>query len=185
MLNANHAFVSFDATQFTELIRQHRGLIHKVTMAYCADPSDREDVAQEIAVQLWRSRDKYDERFRTTTWIYRIALNVAISFYRRERRHRTGRQPLDEQLLVSTGENELQVSDDVQRLLTCINTLGAIEKALVLLYLDDHDHQAIADVLGTSTSNVGTKLNRIKSKLRTCLTSGAPDQETETPDATR
>jgi RNA polymerase sigma factor (sigma-70 family) len=175
MFHANHGSMGFDANQFTELIRQHRGLIHKVTLAYCVDPSDREDVAQEIVVQLWRSRDKYDERFRTTTWIYRIALNVAISFYRRERRHRIGRQPLDEQLLRTVGAAEPEVSYDVQRLLRCINTLGAIEKGLVLLYLDGHDHAAIADVLGTSTSNVGTKLSRVKSKLRTCLTGATPD----------
>ena len=177
--------MALDANQFTELIRQHRGLIHKVTLAYCADPTDREDVAQEIAAQLWRARDKYDERFRITTWIYRIALNVAISFYRRERRHHTGRQPLDEKLLVQTGDEQLEVSEDVQRLLVCINTLGAIEKALVLLYLDGHDHAAIADVLGTSNSNVGTKLNRIKAKLRTCLTGGAPTTTPENSNATR
>ena len=176
--------MALDANQFTELIKQHRGLIHKVAMAYCKVPSDREDVAQEIAVQLWRSRDNYDERLRASTWIYRIALNVAISFYRRERRHRAGRQLLDEQLLIGTDNNDLEVSEEVQRLLACIEQLGAIEKALVLLYLDGHDHRAIADVLGTSTSNVGTKLNRIKTKLHTCLTSGASDEQ-ENTNATR
>ena len=76
---------------------------------------------------------------------------------------------------MAAGEGEPEIRDDVQRLLVCINTLGAIEKGLVLLYLDGHDHTAIADVLGTSTSNVGTKRNRIKAKLLTCLTGGAPD----------
>ena len=163
-----------DANQFTDLIRQHRGLIYKVAFAYCQVAADHEDVVQEIAVQLWRSRDKYDEQFRVTTWIYRIALNVAISFYRRERRHRHGRQPLDEQHLLRTGPQDLEPSEDVQRLLASIQTLGAIEKALVLLYLDGNEHAVIADVLGTSVSNIGTRLNRIKAKLRIAMVAGTP-----------
>ena len=171
-----------DANQFTDLIRQHRGLIHKVAFAYCQDPADREDVVQEIAVQLWRCRERYDEQFRATTWIYRIALNVAISFYRRERRHRHGRQPLDEQTLLSTGSAELEPSDDVRRLFASIQTLGAIDKALVLLYLDGNEHALIADVLGTSVSNVGTRLHRITTKLRVAM---APGTTKENHDATR
>ena len=174
-----------DANQFTVLIRQHRGLIHKVAFAYCQDAADREDVVQEIAVQLWRSRDRYNEQFRVTTWIYRIALNVAISFYRRERRHRLGRQLLDEQHLLQSEPQDLEPSEDVQRLLASIQTLGAIEKALVLLYLDGNEHAVIADVLGTSVSNVGTRLNRIKTQLRTAMTAGASDQPTENGNATR
>jgi RNA polymerase sigma-70 factor (ECF subfamily) len=89
-----------DTSEFTDLIRRHAGLIHKIAYAYCRGATDREDVVQEIAVQLWRSRDRYDERYRHTTWIYRIALNVAISFYRRERRHREHGLPIEEGALV-------------------------------------------------------------------------------------
>ena len=73
----------------------------------------------------------------------------------------------------------------MQRLLASIQTLGAIEKALVLLYLDGNEHAVIADVLGTSVSNVGTRLNRIKTQLRTAMTAGASDQPTENGNATR
>src|SRR4051812_6534661 len=91
---------AMESNEFTALVRRHAALIHKIAYAYCRDATDREDLVQEIAVQLWRSRERYDERYRHTTWIYRIALNVAISFYRRERRHRDHRSPIDEQAIV-------------------------------------------------------------------------------------
>ncbi len=153
-----------DATELTELIRRHARLIHKIAYAYCRNATDREDVVQEIAVQLWRARDRYDERYRQTTWIYRIALNVAISFYRRERRHVERGLPIEEGALVAVAP--VEPGEDVRLLLRCIDSLGALEKALVLLYLDGNDHASIAEVLGISVSNVGTKLGRIKDKLR-------------------
>lgn len=152
-----------DATEFTDLLRRHAGLIHKIAYAYCRNATDREDVVQEIAVQLWRSRERYDERYRQTTWIYRIAINVAISFYRRERRHRERGLPIEGAV------EPVEPGGDVQLLLRCIDDLGALEKALVLLYLDGNDHASIAEVLGISVSNVGTKLGRIKDKLRAAL----------------
>ncbi|HWO24570.1 MAG TPA: sigma-70 family RNA polymerase sigma factor [Kofleriaceae bacterium] len=159
-----------DASEFTDLIRRHAGLIHKIAYAYCRGATDREDVVQEITVQLWRARDRYDARYRHTTWIYRIALNVAISFYRRERRHRERGLPIEEDTLVVVDAVESALpgppGEDVQLLLRCIDGLGVLEKALVLLYLDGNDHASIAEVLGISVSNVGTKLGRIKQKLR-------------------
>lgn len=151
-----------DTRQFTELIRRHAGLLHKVAFAYCRQPADREDVVQEIAAQLWRARDRYDDRYQETTWIYRIAINVAISYHRRERRHRDW-VSIDEQLIAVPAA---EPDPDVGRLLGWIDALGALERALVLLYLDGHDHAAIADVLGISVSNVGTRLARIKDRLR-------------------
>jgi RNA polymerase sigma-70 factor (ECF subfamily) len=155
-----------ETDEFTELLRRHAGLIHKIAYAYCRNATDREDVVQEIVAQLWRSRDRYDDRYRHTTWIYRIALNVAISFYRRERRHSDRAQPLDEERFVV---EPVEPSEEMQQLLACIDELGALEKALVVLYLDGNDHAAIADVLGISVSNVGTKLGRIKDTLRASL----------------
>lgn len=154
-----------EAQQFTDLIRRHAGLIHKIAYAYCRDVADREDVLQEVALQLWRSLDRYDERYKETTWVYRIALNVAISFYRRERRHREGHLPLEAHAITIAAAC-VEPSEEVQLLLRCIDDLGALDKALVLLYLDGNDHASIAEVLGISESNVGTKLLRIKIKLR-------------------
>lgn len=150
---------------FPDLIRDHAGLIHKVAYAYCRSATDREDVRQEIAVQLWRAMDRYDGRCAVGTWVYRIALNVAISCHRRERRHQQGRQPFDGELH-GLAEPTSAPADEVQRLLACVDGLPPLDKALVLLYLDGHDHAATAEVLGLSVSNVGTRLHRIKDKLR-------------------
>ena len=171
-----------EASPFTDLLRRHAGLIHKVAHAYCRDASDREDVVQEIVLQLWRSRERYDERFRETTWIYRIALNVAISFHRRERRHHVKRTELEEHPIAIA--ETVAPGEDVQLLLACIDGLAALDKALVLLYLDGNDHASIADVLGISVSNVGTKLHRIKDKLRVAF-EGRARTSLEEPHAAR
>ena len=154
-----------DAHHFTDLLRRHAGLIHKIAYAYCRDTTDREDLIQEVALQLWRSHDRYYERYKETTWIYRIAVNMAISFHRRVRRHRVGRLSIDDPAITIV-EPLVEPSEDIQLLLRCIDDLGVLDKALVLLYLDGHDHASIAGVLGISVSNVGTKLLRIKNKLR-------------------
>ena len=174
-----------EASPFTDLIWRNAGLIHRIARAYCRDPADREDVVQEIAMQLWRSRERYDERYRQTTWVYRIALNVAISFQRRERRHRERRLASDEHLITVVAPSEAEPGEDVQLLSSCIDDLGALEKALVLLYLDGNDHASIAEVLGISVSNVGTKLHRIKDRLRGALEERARSTRKGKPHAAR
>lgn len=163
-----------ERSRFTELVRRHAGLIHKIAHAYCRNAADRDDVVQEITVQLWRSCARYDDRYRETTWIYRIALNVAISFYRRERRHREHGASIDAAEAVVV--EPVEVAEDVQRLQRFIAELGPLDRALVLLYLDGNDHASIAEVLGISVSNVGTKLGRIRDKLRAAFETTKPGE---------
>ena len=158
-------------TEPLDLIRRNAGLIHKIARAYCRDATDREDVVQEIAVQLWRCHDRYDPAFRESTWIYRIALNVAISFHRRERRHQQRRTHIECDLLAATAATE--PSAQVAQLLASIDDLATLDKALVLLWLDSNEHAVIADILGISVSNVGTKLMRIKDRLRAAMSARA------------
>lgn len=174
-----------DAPEFTELLRQHAGLIHKVAYAYCRDAADREDVVQEIAAQLWRSRERFDGRCKVTTWLYRVALNVAISFHRRERRRREEWTSLDEPGVAVAAPGAAEPGDDVERLLRCVDQLGAFDKALVLLYLEGADHASMAEVLGISVSNVGTKLSRIKDRLRRSLESRTDSKPKGPRHATR
>ena len=180
---ANHVAVPMEASPFADLIRRNAGLIHKIAHAWCRDATDREDVVQEILVQLWRSAHRYDPRFRETTWVYRVALNVAISFHRRERRHRERRLPLEEHAITAAAGPGVEPAEDVQLLLRCVDDLGPCDKALVLLHLDGTDHASIADVLGISVANVGTRLHRIKDKLRVALAARA--NRKEEPRATR
>ena len=171
------------ATPDLDLLWRHAGLIHKIAYAYCRDATDREDVVQEIAVQLWRSRERYDPRQRETTWVYRIALNVAISFQRRERRHRERRASIEDQPIA--GVEAAEPGEHVELMLRCIDDLGPLDKALVLLYLDGNDHASIADVLGISVSNVGTKLFRIKERLRVAFDERARSDPKEPRHAAR
>lgn len=174
-----------DAPTLTALVTRHSGLIHKVAWTYCRDRAEREDVVQEILLQLWRSRHRYDPRFKETTWIYRVALNVAISHHRRERRHHDGRQGDDVHALTVAAPEEVAPSEELERLRGGIEALGPLERALVLLYLDGNDHTTTAEVLGLSVSNVGTKLARIKDRLRAALAGRATQENTENRHATR
>jgi RNA polymerase sigma-70 factor, ECF subfamily len=174
-----------EAQELTGLIRRNARLIHKVAYAYCRNTADREEVVQEVALALWRSRHRYDQRYRETTWVYRIALNVAISFQRRERRHRERRLDADVHAITVAAAAGTEPGEDVQLLLHCIDELGALDKALVLLYLDGNDHASIADVLGISVSNVGTKLMRIKERLRVAFEQRARANQMEEPRGTR
>lgn len=178
---ANHA-PTMEANAFSDLLHRHAGLIHKIAFAYCRNAADREDVVQEIAVQVWRAWPRYDARFRETTWIWRIALNVAISFHRKERRHHAGRAALDSEALHAIALPVTAPSDEVQTLLACIDELGPLDRALVLLWLEGNDHATTADVLGISVSNVGTRLMRIKERLRDAMERRA---HSEGPHGTR
>ncbi len=174
-----------DATAITELLRRHAGLIHKIAYGYCRDAADREEIVQEVALQLWRSRERFDESRAETTWVYRVALNVAISFQRRERRHRERKLSIEGHAITIVAAGEAQPSEDVQLLVSCIEDLGALEKALVLLYLDGNDHAAIAEVIGISVSNVGTRLGRIKERLRSAFERRTRSGSTEGRHAAR
>ena len=174
-----------ETSQFSDLMRRHAGLIHKIAYAYCRNAADREDLVQEIAVQLWRSRHRYDAQFKESTWIYRIALNVAISFHRRERRHHVRRLPFEAQVFEVATTTPTEPSENAQLLLRCVDELGALDKALVLLWLDGNDHATTADVLGISVANVGTKLGRIKERLRVAFERRTRSSATEEPHGTR
>lgn len=151
-------------------LEAHRGILHKVASTYCPRPEDRDDLVQEISLQVWRSYARYDGRCRFSTWLYRIALNVAISFHRKEHPHREALLADDAPLHRAAAPVATVQAEDLQVLHAFIATLDDFSKALVMLYLDDCSHQDIADVLGISPSNVSTKLGRIKERLRRAFT---------------
>ncbi len=155
-----------DAQDPLELFRKHAGMIHRIAYGYCRNPSDREEVLQEVAIELWRSRSRLDSRCREATWVYRVALNVAITHFRRERRHRA-QLPLEQHAIHVVASEEPQPDDDLERMMAWIDTLAELDRALVLLHLEGNDHASIAEVLGISVSNVGTRLSRVRLKLRT------------------
>jgi len=148
---------------FQNLLEEHKKIIYKVSNLYCKNHDDREDLAQEIAIQLWRSFPSFDERCRFSTWMYRIALNVAISFYRRENT-RTRYIFSDNERLLNAIDETASEPEHMQPLYQFIESLDALNRALVLLYLDGNSYLEIAEVLGISETNVATKLSRLKKR---------------------
>jgi RNA polymerase sigma-70 factor (ECF subfamily) len=149
---------------FQALLEEHKKILYKVCNSYCRNRDDREDLAQEIAVQLWRSFSSFDSRARFSTWMYRIALNVAISFYRRE--NTRARYVLsDDALLLNAVDETANEPAAMQALYQFIERLDALNRALILLYLDGHNYREIADIVGITETNVATKISRLKQKL--------------------
>jgi len=152
---------------FQEIMDQHKGIMLKVARTYCLDESDRKDLLQEMMIQIWKSSPKYDEQYKISTWLYRISLNVAISFYRKNVTRSGKYSVLDEHTaeipIEDKSENELQLN----LLEQFISELKELDKAMMILYLEDKSHAEMAQILGISVSNVGTKIGRIKDKLKT------------------
>lgn len=151
--------------RFQTLVDEHKKIVYKICNSYCRSRDDREDLAQEIVVQLWRSFESFDGRCRFSTWMYRIALNVAISFYRREST-RTRFVLSDNEQILDAADERATASSEVEALYEFIGGLDVLSKALVLLYLDSHSYLEIAEVLGISESNVATKISRLKQTMR-------------------
>jgi RNA polymerase sigma factor (sigma-70 family) len=155
--------------QFVRLVDEHRAILHRVAGMYAWNEADRQDLAQEMALQLWRSFERYDDRYKFSTWMYRVALNVAISFVRTETRRMRSIIPTEESVpsvLERTAAPEPAPDDDLRLLDEFIRRLDDLDRALVLLYLDGHSHDTIAGILGISETNVGTKIGRIKQRIR-------------------
>jgi len=152
--------------RFGELLERHRGIVFKVANTYCRDPHDRADLAQEIVTQLWRSFRRYDGVRTFSTWMYRIALNVAISFRRSGGRHEQHLVPFDAQLHDVAANGTDESDERVRALHRCIDALDPLNRALLLLYLEERSYREIADILGLSETNVATKLGRLKQSIR-------------------
>jgi RNA polymerase sigma factor (sigma-70 family) len=153
-------------TRFLELLEQHRGILYKVTNAYCREQDDRQDLAQEIALQLWRSYSRYDHQLRFSTWMYRIAMNVAISHYRTRRTRISETVPLDHSTERAAETERADAGDDTRVLYALITELDELNRALAVLYLEGYSHDEISGVLGLTPTNVATRVNRIKEQLR-------------------
>lgn len=153
---------------FGELLERHRKIVFKVAGTYARHPDDRADLVQEIAAQLWRAFPGYDPQRAFTTWMYRIALNVAISFVRSNSHRRRHTVPLDEALhdVADGGAADPEADERVRALHAFIARFDPFNRALLLLYLEERSQREIADILGISETNVSTKINRLKQRIR-------------------
>jgi RNA polymerase sigma-70 factor (ECF subfamily) len=167
--NLNAAAVSQQS--FETLLHAHRGILFKIANTYCWRSEDRADLAQEIVAQLWRAWPSYNPTRTFTTWMYRVALNVAISFVRRESKRNHLSISLDEGFNESLAAPSADTEPDerierVERLQRFIRNQPSLDRALLLLFLEERPHKEIAEILGITPTNVSTKINRLKQRIR-------------------
>lgn len=159
-----------DQKKFISLINEHQGLIHKVCFMYESDREVRNDLFQEIVLQLWKSFHTFRGEAKITTWMYRIALNTAISGYRKQIRN-VKTEDLDE---VHLNISEQYGGDDgeehAQRLQWAIRQLSEIERAMIMMALEEVPYEEIAETIGITQNNVRVRMNRIREKLRKLMT---------------
>ena len=151
---------------FLERIAGHRGILYKISRVYETHPADQQDLQQEMFLQLWLSFDSFRGESAFSSWMYRVALNTAISFVRKKNRDSefVGVSPyadLPEELTEAKGEEE-----QLAVLYNAVQRLNRLEKALVVLYLEGHSGKTMADTLGLSEANTRVKLTRTKEKLK-------------------
>lgn len=153
---------------FGDLLERHRGIVLKVAHSYAWHPADRDELAQEIATQLWRAYPAFDESRSFSTWMYRIALNVAISHARSEGPRRRESVPFDEALhdVAADNDTDFVMAQRIRALRAFIAQIDPLNRALLLLYLEERSHREIADVLGITETNVATRIHRLKQRIR-------------------
>jgi len=154
--------------KFINLINEHQGLIHKISMMYEHDPDARNDLFQEIVLQLWKSFPSFRGEAKITTWMYRIALNTAISGFRKSTRHIKTEDLQEVHLNISEGAGDDR-EEDFQKLQWAIRQLSEIERAIIMLALEEVPYEEIAETIGITQNNVRVRMNRIREKLRTLM----------------
>jgi RNA polymerase sigma-70 factor (ECF subfamily) len=159
-----------DEKQFINLINEHQGLIHKVCIMYESDREARNDLFQEIVLQLWRSYSAFRGESKITTWMYRIALNTAISGFRKQTRKVKTEDLDDVHLNISDNSSGDENEENLNRLQVAIRQLSEIERAMIMMALDEVPYEEIAETIGITQNNVRVRMNRIREKLRKLMT---------------
>ncbi|MEN9686096.1 MAG: hypothetical protein RLZZ28_1882 [Bacteroidota bacterium] len=150
--------------EFISLLNQHQRIVNKVCNLYMDRHADREDLFQEIILQAWKAFPSFRGDAKFSTWLYRVALNTAITFFRKEKR-----KPavfITETFPEMPAENEDSLEEKVKAMYGAISMLSKIDKALVMLYLEDYSYNEIGEMMGITANNVAVKMNRIRLKLK-------------------
>lgn len=156
---------------FVEMINANRGIIYKVCNLYCLEKEYKQDLFQEIVLQLWKAFPTFRNESLRTTWMYRVALNTAISNFRKEIRKPARRSISHSEFQIPDIPRFEEESENLGLLKQAIQRLTKIEKAIIMLYLEEKSYEEMSDIMGISKSNIGVKLNRIKTKLETIIKS--------------
>jgi len=141
---------------FLSLVQAHSGIIHKVIRLYVDHEEDRKDLYQEILCQVWISMERFDQRAKFSTWLYKVGLNTVLTFKRKEKK------PM---ATVADDMAFSEQSDEAERLLVAIKYLEEIDRLIITLHLEGHENDEVADITGISKNYVAVKLHRIKGEL--------------------
>jgi RNA polymerase sigma-70 factor, ECF subfamily len=158
--------VNLQQEEFVRLVNQNQALLHKVCNLYGHSHHDKEDLFQEIVVQLWKAWPGFRGESRFSTWLYRIALNTAISGLRRKKNHIASYEPEKLPADIKDETEHKEQEERLSQLYQSIRKLSQIERAIVMLYLEDNTYEEMEDILGINQNNLRVKMNRIKEKLR-------------------
>jgi RNA polymerase sigma-70 factor (ECF subfamily) len=154
---------------FVELLEKHQNIIHKVCRLYTNNHDAHNDLFQEITIQLWKAYPKFRGDAKFSTWMYRVALNTAITLYRKSKRTINTQDFDGVEFKMKAEEYDDTEEQQLKTLYKAVHELNDIEKALVFLYLEDKDYREISETMGISEVNARVKMNRIKTKLKTIL----------------
>lgn len=153
--------------KFISIITEHQGLIYKVCRMYRDNAEDIRDLYQDIVLQLWRAFSSFKGESKISTWIYRVALNTAITQLRKNR-HKPTHLSITEHMTETIRDKD-SPADEIEHMNKAIAHLTEVEKAIIILYMDEYKYKEIAEMVGTSESNVGFKINQIKKKLKVVI----------------
>ena len=149
---------------FIQSIEQNQKIIHKVCNLYMNSEQDKKDLFQEILLAAWKGYGNFKRESKFSTWLYRVALNTAITFYRKEKRQVETTQ-MQEHTSLAAANNQAE-EEQLTAMYILINELSGIDKALVMLYMEDYSYAEIGEVMGITANNVAVKMNRIKLKMK-------------------
>lgn len=150
---------------YIDLIMHSQPVLYKIASSYTNNQEDKNDLMQEMAYQIWKSFDLFENKSQMTTWLYRICLNTAIQSLKKEKR-RVKPQALEGSSLAQVKDENQTGNSETEELFAAIQRLTSLNRGIILLYLEDRSHKEIADIIGISVSNVGTRIQRIKQTLK-------------------
>jgi len=152
--------------EFVRQVQANEGIIQKICRLYGHTQPDREDLFQEIVVQLWKAVPTFRGQSKFSTWMYRVSLNTAISDFRKKKRTLPVSETEIDSVEIKSELSDVNEEEKLNTLYTAIGRLPEIDKAIVILYLEDKSYEEMEDILGINTNNLRVKMNRIKEKLR-------------------
>ncbi len=152
--------------EFLARLNDSQGIVHKVCRMYCDEEEERKDLFQEIVIHLWKSYPSFKGEAKFSTWMYRVAFNVAIQNLRKDKKKKEDTVLPDRFDQFSDEYEEEELGEERRMLRIAISQLNEIEKAIVMLYLEERDNEDIAEIIGISQNNVRVKMTRIRNKLK-------------------